>query len=183
MSYTHGTAVISVTACKQVARSLTGRRSMSVHSVYHDRWAPTIYRSPTMELMICASSLPSSVSIHIHVGESMDATALANCQTHARTSIAIDGWRLVDQVRKLRLAKKWTLCLLTSHVAKLITASGSERLLFSPFCNEQWWQFVGRMLPCLWSWKWRALAGFCTKWWFAVVIHMKFARYFNQMPR
>ena len=59
-----------------------------------------------MESMICASSLPSLVSICIHVGESMGATALANGQTHARTSITIDGWRLVDQVRKRRLAKK-----------------------------------------------------------------------------
>ena len=56
--------------------------------------------------MICASSLPSLVRIHVHVVESKDTTALANWQTHARTSIAIDGWRLVDRVRKRRLTKK-----------------------------------------------------------------------------
>ena len=53
----------------------------------------------------------------------------------------------------------------------LITASNREGLLFSPFCNEWWWQiheFVVRMLLCLWSWKWRALAGFRAKWWFAM---------------
>ena len=59
-----------------------------------------------MESMICTSSLASSVRIHVLVGDSMDATALANCQMQARTSIAIDGWRLLDQVRKHHLATK-----------------------------------------------------------------------------
>ena len=93
-----------------------------------------------MESMICASSLARSVRIHDHVGESMDVTALANYQTHVRTTIDIDGWKLIDRVRKRRLAKKLTLCLLTGHihVAMLITATDRECLLFSPFHNEQW---------------------------------------------
>ena len=86
-----------LTACKQLARSLTG-------SLITDLWTfiPSIirqsqstradYRLPTMELMISVSSLSGSVRIHVHVGESMDATALANCQTLDRTNLNRHRW-------------------------------------------------------------------------------------------
>ena len=93
--------------------------------------------------------------------ESMDTTALANCQTHQVhevRSITIDGWRLTNRVQKRCFVSVTGPCSYT-----FITAVDSQRLLFSPFHDQQLRQLDCCMSLCLASQKLRALAGFGAK--------------------
>ena len=94
VSYTRGITVISVkylTACNQLARSLTG-------SSIADLWAfiPLITdyfidRQWGNWWSVSASLLSRLVRIHVHVGESMDTTTLVNCQMQLRSPLMVGG--------------------------------------------------------------------------------------------